>query len=586
MSSAAVKTRLTPEQYLASERKSSVKSEYDNGFIYAMAGASRPHNLIASNLNREIGSQLKDRPCEVYISDMRVCVSQTGLYTYPDVVAVCGEPHFQDGELDTLLNPTVIVEVLSDSTEADDRGSKLAALPTVGVPPGVRARRPGQGPRGALHTARRGVAADGIPKPRGCPAARLDRLRCGPARGVCEGPVPRRSAGRCLIIVKRLGRGGMGAVYLAHDTQLDRRVALKVPHFTPEDGPEVLDRFYREARAAATFDHPNLCPVYDVGQVDGVHFLTMAYIEGQPLSEVIDPDKPLPQRQAAAVVRKLALALQEAHRRGVIHRDLKPANIMVNRRREPVIMDFGLARRDGGDDARLTRDGWSWARRRTWRRSRWPATWRRSGPACDVYSLGVILYELLTGRRPFEGPVSLVLGQIAVAEPEPPSRHRPDLDPRLEAICLKAMAKKVGDRYASMSELAAALGDYLNSGARQPRPDPSTASLRVAGDDGRACVASRARSPWSASSSSNCDWTPRRIVGPAAPDTRPGSGSTPRAAPLARAAAPGSGWPRRVPSRRCCWGPRSIGSRRTRASWSSRPWIPTSRWWSREAASG
>ena len=133
MSSAAVKTRLTPEQYLASERKSSVKSEYDNGSIYAMAGASRTHNLIASNLNREIGSQLRDRPCEVYISDMRVCVSQTGLYTYPDVVAVCGEPHFQDGELDTLLNPTVIVEILSHSTEADDRGT--SSRTTDGWPP-------------------------------------------------------------------------------------------------------------------------------------------------------------------------------------------------------------------------------------------------------------------------------------------------------------------------------------------------------------------------------------------------------------------------------------------------------------------
>ena len=138
----------------------------------------------------------------------------------------------------------------------------------------------------------------------------------------------------------------MGAVYLAHDTQLDRRVALKVPHFTPGDGPEVLDRFYREAKAAATLDHPNLCPVYDVGQIDGVHYLTMPYIEGKPLSEAIDPDRPTPPRQAAAVVRKLALALAEAHRRGVIHRDLKPSNIMASRHRELVIMDFGLARRD------------------------------------------------------------------------------------------------------------------------------------------------------------------------------------------------------------------------------------------------
>src|SRR4051812_36210894 len=130
-------------------------------------------------------------------------------------------------------------------------------------------------------------------------------------------------------IQRLLGGGGMGSVYLAHDTQLHRRVALKVPHFTPGDGPQAIQRFYREARAAATFDHPNLCPVFDVGQVDGTPYLTMPYLDGKPLSEVIDPDKPSVPRQAAAVVRKLALALEEAHQRGVIHRDLKPANIMA-----------------------------------------------------------------------------------------------------------------------------------------------------------------------------------------------------------------------------------------------------------------
>jgi Uma2 family endonuclease len=126
MSSAAVKTRPTPEQYLALERKAAVKSEYLNGHIVAMAGTSRPHNLIAGNLHGEIRSQLRDRPCESYVSDMRVNITPTGLYTYPDVVAVCDEPRFLDGELDTLLNPTVIVEVLSPSTEAYDRGLKFA----------------------------------------------------------------------------------------------------------------------------------------------------------------------------------------------------------------------------------------------------------------------------------------------------------------------------------------------------------------------------------------------------------------------------------------------------------------------------
>jgi len=126
MSSRAVQPHYTPEEYLALERKATSKSEYLNGQIFAMVGASRAHNLIASNVSREISLQLKGRPCEVYVSDMRVRVSQTGLYTYPDLVVVCGEPQFDDAERDTLLNPTVIIEVLSPSTEAYDRGEKFA----------------------------------------------------------------------------------------------------------------------------------------------------------------------------------------------------------------------------------------------------------------------------------------------------------------------------------------------------------------------------------------------------------------------------------------------------------------------------
>jgi len=122
MSSAATKIRFTPQEYLALERKSETRNEYYNGEIFAMSGASREHNLIAGNLFRDIGNQLEDRPCETYMNDMRVLIEATGLYTYPDVVVVCGEPRFQDREVDTLLNPAVIVEVLSPSTEAYDRG--------------------------------------------------------------------------------------------------------------------------------------------------------------------------------------------------------------------------------------------------------------------------------------------------------------------------------------------------------------------------------------------------------------------------------------------------------------------------------
>jgi serine/threonine protein kinase len=277
-------------------------------------------------------------------------------------------------------------------------------------------------------------------------------------------------------VLKQLGQGGMGAVYLAHDTQLDRPVALKVPHFAAEDGPDVLERFHREARAAATLSHPNLCPVYDVGEWNGTHFLTMAYIEGKPLSDYIRSGKQIPERHVAALIRKLALALQEAHARGVVHRDLKPSNIMFNQRKEPVIMDFGLARRIDKGDARLTKSGSVLGTPAYMPPEQVAGHTDVMGPACDIYSLGVIMYEMLIGRLPFEGPAIPVLALILTKEPEKPSAHRPELDPQLEAICLKAMAKKMEERYTTMAELAQALADRMRTlgpaADKAPRKDP------------------------------------------------------------------------------------------------------------------
>ena len=275
-------------------------------------------------------------------------------------------------------------------------------------------------------------------------------------------------------ILEQLGKGAMGAIYLAQDTQLDRRVALKVPHLRSGEDDAApdrcdLDRFYREARAAATLDHPNLCPVYDVGQIDGIPYLTMAYIKGQPLSTYIVRDQPMSQRRAAIMVRKLAQALEEAHYNGVVHRDLKPSNIMVNARGDLIIMDFGLAWRIGAQNERLTRVGLVVGTPMYMSPEQASGNVETIGPGCDIYSLGVIMYELLTGRVPFEGPEALVVGQILFVEPPPPSTYRSDLDPQLEAICLKAIAKSLDRRYATMGELAMALGDYLRSAEGAPR---------------------------------------------------------------------------------------------------------------------
>ena len=144
-------------------------------------------------------------------------------------------------------------------------------------------------------------------------------------------------------IRQMLGQGAMGRVYLAEDVPLGRRVALKIPTLREGDSSELLDRFYREARSAGGLNHPKICPVYDVGEIDGVHYIAMANIEGRPLSDLLASNKPLAERQAMILVQKLAHALQEAHNHRIVHRDLKPSNIMLDAGDEPIITDFGLA---------------------------------------------------------------------------------------------------------------------------------------------------------------------------------------------------------------------------------------------------
>ena len=265
-------------------------------------------------------------------------------------------------------------------------------------------------------------------------------------------------------ILKTLGEGAMGSVYLALDTQLQRKVALKIPKVNAKEQARFIERFMREARAAATLTHPNICPVYDVGEVEDVNFITMAHIQGHSLADFVNPDKPQNERNIATTVRKIALALHEAHAHGLVHRDVKPANIMIDHRNEPIIMDFGLARHiDDEHDARLTRDGAILGSPAYMSPEQIEARPENIGPPCDIYALGVILYELLTGHLPYQGSVASIIGQILTRDPEHPSKVRPGISPRLAEICLKAMAKKIDRRYGTMKELANALGDYLKT---------------------------------------------------------------------------------------------------------------------------
>jgi serine/threonine protein kinase/formylglycine-generating enzyme required for sulfatase activity len=262
-------------------------------------------------------------------------------------------------------------------------------------------------------------------------------------------------------VKKKLGGGGMGTVYLVENTQLDREEALKVPHFGDGDDTKSRERFLREARSAAKLDHPNLCPVYDVGVQDGIHYLTMRFLKGKLLSEYTDEAQPV--RKAVEIVAKLAQALEAAHAKGVIHRDLKPSNVMMVGGVGPVVMDFGLAKQVRQPDQKLTQAGSMLGTPSYMPPEQVNGDLEQMGPASDVYSLGVILYELLTGHLPFEGSTAAVFGQILYAERPVPSSVRPGLEPTLDEICRKAMAKALTDRYASMKVFAGALMDYLRS---------------------------------------------------------------------------------------------------------------------------
>ncbi len=272
-------------------------------------------------------------------------------------------------------------------------------------------------------------------------------------------------------ILRKLGEGGMGAVYLAEDTLLARQVALKVPHFTAEDGPDVVQRFYREAKMAAGIDHPHICPVLDVGEVGGTHYLVMPHVEGDTLALLLARAGPMPPHRAAELTATLARAVEVLHQRGVVHRDLKPGNIMLRSSGAPMLMDFGLARSFTSSN-RLTATGTPIGTPAYMSPEQVGGQADAIGPGADVYSLGVILYELVTGRQPFAGDLMTVFAQILHGTAAPPSQVRPGVDGRVDALCAKAMAKKPEERFAGMAAFAAALEEFARQAGASARPTP------------------------------------------------------------------------------------------------------------------
>jgi serine/threonine protein kinase len=273
-------------------------------------------------------------------------------------------------------------------------------------------------------------------------------------------------------IKQRLGGGSMGAVYLVENTEVQREEALKIPHLESGSDPAVRERFLRSARAAAKLDHPNICPIYDVGVIDGSCFLTMRFLQGQPLSVLACQARP--PMEAVEIIFKLAQALEHAHARGVIHRDLKPSNIMMCPESGPTVFDFGLARQTQQANSTLTQAGTMMGTPAYMPPEQVKGDLDRIGPLSDVYSLGVILFELLTGRRPFDGSTAEVIGKV-LYEPNPaPSGFQPGLSPAVDGVCGRAMAKKPEDRYPSMTDFADALADVLRTLPAKREATPGT----------------------------------------------------------------------------------------------------------------
>jgi serine/threonine protein kinase len=262
-------------------------------------------------------------------------------------------------------------------------------------------------------------------------------------------------------LLSEIARGGMGVVYKARHRKLDRVVALKMILAGRLAGEDDLVRFRTEAEAAAKLRHANIVAVHDVGEIDGQHYFSMAFVDGDTLAQKLAKG-PQPSRAAARYVRQIARAVHYAHRQGVLHRDLKPSNILLDADDEPHVTDFGLAKRTGSDQGQ-TRTGAVLGTPSYMAPEQAAGRVKDQGPWTDVYGLGAVLYELLTGRPPFKAAAALdTLMQVLENEPVPPRLLNDKIDNDLETICLKCLEKDPRRRYPTAEAVAEDLQRYLN----------------------------------------------------------------------------------------------------------------------------
>jgi len=272
-------------------------------------------------------------------------------------------------------------------------------------------------------------------------------------------------------LLSEIARGGMGVVFKARQTSLKRIVAVKMILSGQLAGEAEIKRFRLEAEAAAALQHPNIVAIHEVGQQQGRHYFSMDYVEGRNLSAVIG-GKPMASAEAAQLLKTVAEAVHFAHQRGTLHRDLKPQNILVDTAGQPRITDFGLAKREESDLS-LTQTGAIMGSPSYMAPEQASGRHDLVGPATDVYALGAVLYEMMTGQKAFSGETAaVVLSKVIKDDPTPPRKLNPSAPADLETICLKCLDKQTGRRYPSARALAEDLDRFLRREPIQARPVP------------------------------------------------------------------------------------------------------------------